>query len=310
MIHLDSLHDPAPLREGILTIGNYDGFHLGHRAILSRVLEEARLMNCPGIMMTFEPHPSRVLIPSKAPPLINTPQQKVEFAKDIGLQGLITLPFNRTLSIMEPEAFVSEILVHALAIRGLIVGQNFRFGHRKRGDLSLLASMGKSCGFFFEAIPPVVMENVPISSSRIRAALQEGRVEAAGKMLDRPFSMTGTVVRGVRRGRTMGIPTVNLEPENELWPGDGVYLSAVRVRGNGKFLPSVSNIGIRPTFEGSARLIETHILDYFGDLYGEYVELRFFKYLRGEKRFSDAEALKAQIHEDIVKARSYFEDFV
>jgi len=108
----------------------------------------------------------------------------------------------------------------------------------------------------------------------------------------------------------MGIPTVNLEPENELWPGDGVYLSAVRVRGNGKFLPSVSNIGIRPTFEGSARLIETHILDYFGDLYGEYVELRFFKYLRGEKRFSDAEALKAQIHEDIVKARSYFEDFV
>jgi len=295
-------------RGGVGTIGNFDGVHLGHRKILETVVSRAREAERGSFAITFEPHPMAVLRPDRAPRRIQTLRQKEETLEAIGIETLLVIPFTRDFSLTEPEDFVRELLGDRLGASELYLGAHFAFGRGKRGDLALLRRLGAECGFAVEAVEEVFYEGEPISSTRIRRALERGAAAEANAMLGREYELDGLVARGDRVGHRIGVPTINLEPENELTPADGVYVTEVEIRSVGRRLPSVTNIGRRPTlYEATATTIETFVLDFSDDVYGERVRLFFRDRLREERKFPSVEALKTQIQQDVVETRRYFE---
>lgn len=294
-------------RGAIGTVGNFDGVHLGQQRVLELVTSRARDMGLKSLVVTFEPHPLRTIDPARAPLLLSTPDRKAEMLENRGVDALIRVAFTPEFSRTPARRFVRELLHQKLGMTEIYVGDGFTFGHRREGDLSLLRAMGEDFGFRAFSVESLSHLGEAISSTRIRAALTIGDVAEAAEMLGRPYCLTGIVVRGAQRGRTLGWPTINLAPDNELIPIDGVYVGRVRLSGSDDWLPTVVNIGKRPTFDDEMmRVIEGHILDYDGDLYGTRVALGLLARLRGERAFEDVEELKDQIALDALAAREYF----
>lgn len=295
-------------RGGVGTIGNFDGVHLGHRRILETVVARARAIGRPSFAITFEPHPMAVLRPDHAPRRIQTLRQKEETIEAIGIDALLVIPFTRDFSLTEPEEFVRTLLRDRLGASEFFIGAHFAFGRGKRGDLALLSRLGAECGFAASAVDEVIQAGEPVSSTRIRRALERGAVVEANAMLGRDYELDGFVSRGDRLGHQIGVPTINLEPENELPPADGVYVTEIEIRSFGRRFESVSNIGRRPTlYEDYTTTIETYVLDFSADVYGEKVRLFFLDRLREERKFPSMMDLKAQIQRDIASTRAYFE---
>jgi riboflavin kinase/FMN adenylyltransferase len=286
-----------------VTIGNFDGVHRGHQALVAAAMERARAGGGIVVVLTFDPHPARVVSPDRAPAALSTPAQKEELLAGLGVDRLAVLPFDASVAGLGPEAFAREVLVGALGARHVVVGKSFRFGRRREGDAGGLAVLGERLGFEVHSIPPVVVEGEPISSSRVRDALARGEVRAARSLLGRPYFVDATVVRGDGRGRTIGVPTANLEPENEVLPAPGVYAARCLVPG-GRWSDAAVNLGYRPTFGPGPATLEAHLIDFEGDLYGARVRLEFHGRVRGEQRFDGAEALVARIRQDVAEARA------
>ena len=298
--------DPAPRwHNPVLALGNFDGLHRGHMKIVDRVRQRAGERGGTPAVMTFEPHPPRVLRPDKAPALLMTFDQKVEALRRSGMQGLAVVRFTRELSTWEPETFVRSVLVEWLHVVEVWVGANFLFGHQRAGNFSVLRSLGARYGFRAEKIDPVRYKDFVVSSTRVRRLVSEGRVDEAGALLGHHYFIEGTVVRGAGRGRGIGVPTANLATTNELVPPAGVYATMATV--DGSVLPAVTNVGMRPTFGDVDRpVIETHLLDVDRDLYDMPLRLSFVQRLRDERAFPDVDALRAQIDADRRSARRLF----
>lgn len=298
--------DPSPRwHSPVLALGNFDGLHRGHMKIIDRVRQRAGERAGTPAAMTFDPHPSRVLRPDKAPPLLMTREQKVEALARSGMQGVALVRFTHDLSQWDPEMFVRTVLVEWLHVAEVWVGANFLFGHQRSGTFSVLRSLGARYGFRAEKIDPVRYKDFVVSSTRVRRLVAEGRVDEAGALLGHHYFVDGAVVKGAGRGRELGVPTANLSTLNELVPPAGVYATLLTV--NDILLPSVTNIGMRPTFGDVEKpVIEAHVLDFDRDLYGSDVRLSFVQRLRDERPFPDVDALRAQIDADRRSARRLF----
>jgi len=300
--------DARPVRwpYPVLAIGNFDGLHRGHLKIVERIRRGATERGGTSVVMTFEPHPPRVLRPDKAPPLLMTSEQKRNALARAGVQGLAVVRFTEELSQWEPETFVRRVLVDWLRVAEVWVGADFLFGRNRSGNFTLLKTLGLQSGFRAEKIDPIRYKDFVVSSTRIRRLVSEGRVEEAGALLGRHFAIDGRVVEGARRGREIGFPTANLATENELLPPNGVYATFSAV--DGIVRPSVTNVGVRPTFDGPPTTsVETHVLGFSGDLYGQRLELAFVQRLRDERRFPDIDALREQIAADVRRAGRLFD---
>jgi riboflavin kinase / FMN adenylyltransferase len=307
---MDVIHfpdDPRPPRwsHPVLALGNFDGLHRGHQKILDRLRRVSAERGATSVVMTFDPHPPRVIRPDKAPPLLMTLAQKLEALAEAGVQGAAIVPFTLELSRWDPETFVQAILVEWLHVAEVWVGANFLFGHDRVGNFSLLRTLGARYGFKTEKIDPVRYKDFVVSSTRIRRLVAEGRVDEAGALLGHQYYVDGTVVRGDGRGRTLGFPTANLCTDNELLPPHGVYATTATM--DGVVHPSVTNIGVRPTVDRSGRTItETHIFDLDRELYGTILRVGFVQRLRDERAFDTVDALRDQIAADCVRARVLF----
>ena len=300
--------DPRPARwhQPVLALGNFDGMHRGHLKIIERVRRGAEERGSTAVAMTFDPHPSKIVRPDKAPPLLMTHQQKLDALARGGMHGVAIVRFTPELAQWDPETFVRTVLVEWLHVAEVWVGANFLFGHDRSGNFSLLRSLGARYGFRAEKIDPVRYKDFVVSSTRVRRLISEGRVDEAGALLGHHYSVDGSVVQGQKRGREIGFPTANLCPENELVPPAGVYATTVTLEGIA--YPSITNIGTRPTFEsGETNVIETHVLDFDKDLYGARLRLGFVQRLRDEKKFDGVDALKAQIEADRARAIDLFD---
>ena len=298
--------DAAPRwHNPVLALGNFDGLHRGHMKIIDRVRQRAGERGATPAAMTFDPHPPRVLRPDKAPALLMTNVQKIEALRRSGMQGLAFVRFTQELSLWAPETFVRTVLVEWLHVSEVWVGANFLFGHKRAGTFSVLRSLGARYGFRAEKIDPVRYKDFVVSSTRVRRLLSEGRVDEAGALLGHHYFIDGTVVRGAGRGRSIGVPTANLATDNDLVPPAGVYATLAIV--DGIVLPSVTNIGLRPTFgDVTAPVIEAHVLDEDRDLYDAQLRLSFVQRLRDERVFPDVDALRAQIDADRRSAQRLF----
>jgi riboflavin kinase/FMN adenylyltransferase len=283
-------------------VGNFDGVNRGHQALAALTVARAREAGGAAVVLTFDPHPARLVAPERAPGALTTLAQKQELLAALGVDCLAVLPFDAAVAALSPEAFAREVLAGSLGARHVVVGESFRFGHGRAGDARRLAALGAELGFSVGALAPVLEGGVPVSSSRVREELARGAVRAACEMLGRPYFVDARVVGGDGRGRTIGVPTANLDPENEVLPARGVYAGRCRVPGAGWRL-AVVNLGERPTFGGGRVTLEAHLLDFDGDLYGAGVRLEFHERLRDEERFSGPPALLARIREDVERAR-------
>jgi riboflavin kinase/FMN adenylyltransferase len=307
---MDVIHfpdDPRPSRwvHPVLALGNFDGLHRGHRKIPDRMRRVADERGATSVIMTFDPHPPRVVRPDKAPPLLMTKAQKLEAIAAAGVQGAAIVRFTPALSNWEPETFVRSVLVDWLRVAEVWVGANFLFGHDRTGNFSMLRLLGARYGFKAEKIDPVRYKDFVVSSTRVRRLVSEGRVDEAGALLGHHYFLDGTIVRGDARGRTIGFPTANLCTDNELLPPHGVYATTARI--DGIVHPSVTNIGTRPTVDTSGRtVIETHVFDFDRDLYGKTVRISFVQRLRDERAFASLDELRAQIEADCQRARVLF----
>lgn len=300
--------DPRPPRwhQPVLALGNFDGLHRGHVKIIERIRRVAGERGATSLVLTFDPHPPRIVRPDKAPPLLMTLEQKLEALDKAGIQGVAIVHFTPDVSQWEPERFVKTVLVDWLRVGEVWVGADFLFGRNRSGNFTLLRTLGAHYGFRAEKIDPVRYKDFVVSSTRIRRLVSEGRVDEAGALLGRHVFIDGTVVAGAGRGRELGVPTANLETVNELLPPHGVYATTVTI--DGTVRPGVTNIGLRPTFDDVARpVIEVHVLDFSDDLYGRSLRLGFVQRLRDERRFADVDALKAQIDADVRRARRLFD---
>ena len=293
-------------RGSVLAIGNFDGIHLGHQAILRAVTQRAAESGAVATALTFDPPPRKVLRPESAPQRLSTNAQRMEWFGVGGLEAAVVMPFTLELARLSPEDFVVEILLRDLQVQAVLVGENFRFGHRQAGDVKLLRELGMRHGFEVVVIPPVIYRGEIVSSTAIRKAITAGDVTHAARLLGRPFVLTGEVVIGTGTGRRFTFPTLNLSTEQELLPGRGVYVTRTLLKGETRSRRSVTNVGMRPTFNGAALTVETHLLDYFGEVEGKSIEVRFWKRLREERKFSSSEELRAQIARDIVNAGRFF----
>ena len=287
-----------------LSVGNFDGLHLGHQKILHSVLERARSRSFLAGAITFDPHPLRVLRPDRAPRMIQTLAQRLAGFERIGLEAALVLRFDRALSQVSAEDFIRHILVDCLHVADMLVGSNFRFGHGGAGDVALLAEFGKRDGFDVETIPPVEIHGQVVSSTAIRNAVETGNVAEAAALLGRAFSLTGEIRTGAGRGRTILFPTLNLVPEQELLPQLGVYATETLLHGHTH--ASVTNVGTRPTFDGRDVTVESHLFGFTDQVSSGRMELRFHERLRDEKKFSGPDELRAQIARDISAAQQYF----
>jgi riboflavin kinase/FMN adenylyltransferase len=308
---VDVIHfpdDTCPLRwtHPVLALGNFDGLHRGHRKILERLQRVAAERGATPVVMTFDPHPPRVVRPDKAPALLMTKAQKLEGLEQAGVQGAAIVRFTPELSQWDPETFVRTVLVEWLHVSEVWVGANFLFGRDRSGNFSLLRSLGARYGFKAEKIDPVRYKDFVVSSTRVRRLVSEARVDEASALLGHAYCIDGMVVHGDERGRTIGFPTANLCSDNELIPPHGVYATTVII--DGIVRPSITNIGTRPTVDSSGKTtIETHIFDFDRDLYGLNIRLAFVQRIRDERAFESLDALKAQIAADCTRARVLFD---
>ncbi len=292
-------------RPAVLTLGVFDGLHLGHQKIMQTVVERGRALNAVPTALTFDPHPRAVLHPGSAPPLLQTLDQRLAAFEFLGIGQTIVIPFSLEFARIEAEDFLREIVSDRLQAREVYLGRGFAFGKNRAGNIDLLRRISSELGFFADEVPEVRLRGARISSSRIREHLAAGRVNLARRMLGRPYGVEGRVIRGDRRGHTIGFPTANLHPQNRVIPRTGVYVTATLI--GDAWRRSITNVGVRPTFETDAEpTIETHIFDYDGDLYGDVLRVRFLHRLRDERKFGGIDELKAQIERDSSRALNYF----
>jgi riboflavin kinase / FMN adenylyltransferase len=287
----------------VVAIGNFDGLHRGHQAILRSVLERARAGRLPAVALTFFPHPPRVLRPEEAPPLLYTLEQRLAAFASFGIDATLVLQFNEQLSKLTAEEFARTYLVETLRAEAVFVGENFRFGHRQAGDVKLLGSLGEKWGFQACVVPPVTLEGEIVSSTAIRQAIRDGRMEEAEKLLGKPFSLEGEIRKGTGQGRKLVVPTLNLATEQELLPKNGVYATETVLQA--RRFPSATNIGVRPTFDGAGVTVESHLLGFLESVTSGRMEIRFFTRLRDEQKFASVEALKEQVLKDIERTKEF-----
>jgi riboflavin kinase/FMN adenylyltransferase len=288
----------------VVTIGNFDGLHCGHQAILRKVREIAQATRRASSVLTFYPHPARVLRPQSAPTLLMTLPQRLAAIEAMGLDAALVLRFDEELARVSAEDFARRFLVETMHAEAILVGDNFRFGHRQAGDVKMLAVLGKRWGFDVEIVRPVLVNGVAVSSTAIRTAIFEGRVEDAKQMLGRPYALEGKIQTGTGQGRKLVVPTLNLATEQEALPKRGVYATEALVEG--KTYLAATNVGVRPTFDGSNVTIESHLFDFNESLTNGKLEVRFWTRLRDERKFSGPEELRAQILKDIERAKEFF----
>jgi riboflavin kinase / FMN adenylyltransferase len=307
---VDVLHFPDDARPSwlvhpVLALGNFDGLHRGHLKIVERVRRGAAEHGGTPMAMTFDPHPSRIVRPDKAPPLLMTKAQRLEALDRAGIAAVAVVRFTTELSHWDPETFVRTVLVEWLRVSEVWVGANFLFGHDRSGNFSTLRTLGQRYGFRADKIDPVRYKEFVVSSTRIRRLVTEGRTDEAGALLGHPYFVDGTVVQGKRRGRELGFPTANLRTDNELLPPNGVYATTATI--DGIVHPSLTNVGVRPTFGDTATpIIEAYVLGFDGDLYGRPVRLGFVQRLRDERKFEDVDALRSQMEADRRRAERLF----
>jgi riboflavin kinase/FMN adenylyltransferase len=292
---------PPEARPAVVALGAFDGIHLAHRAILDAAVARARSASLLAVACTFDPHPAEVLQPGKAPAPISTLAERLELLAQTGVDATVVLDFTAALAAMEPEAFVENVLLDRLRAREVVVGYNHTFGRGARGDARLLQGLADRLAFRAHVVPPLMLDGVPVSSSEIRAALRMGNVDLASRYLGRPYAIAGQVVQGAGRGRDLGFPTANVNPDRVVLAAPGVY--ACRVLVGARSHAAVVNIGVRPTFGEAVPVIEAHLLDFSGSLYGRQVRVEFVTRLRDEQKFPGADALREQIARDIAAAR-------
>ncbi len=294
------------LRPTVLTLGVFDGLHLGHQLIMRTVVERARELRVVPTVITFDPHPRAVLHPESSPPFLQTLDQKVEGFGVLGIEQTIVVRFTREFSQIRAADFLKDIVKDRLHAQEVYLGRGFAFGHNREGNIELLKQVGNELGFLAGEVPEVRVRNERVSSSKVRHLLAQGRVNLARRMLGRPYGVEGRVERGEERGHVLGFPTANLHPQNRVIPTNGVYVTGTLV--DGKWRRSVTNVGTRPTFETDTEpSVETFVLNWSGDLYGDVVRVRFLHRLRDERKFGSLEELKGQIEKDVRRAESYFE---
>ena len=298
-----SLADADVSHPSVVSIGNFDGLHLGHRAILKTVVERARALGVQSVAMTFSPHPIQFLAPDRAPRLISTLEQKIAMMKETGIDVLFIAQFDQTFSRQSPEHFVREFLVDGLRARSVCVGGNFNFGYRQRGTIQTLREF--AAHFEVIEIPPVRVRGTVVSSSRVRELVEAGEVSGACRLLGRWIQIEGKIVSGAGRGRTMQVPTLNLEPQNELIPKVGVYVTRISLD-SGPFMNAVTNVGFRPTFDETRLTVEAFVLDQQVAGNADRARLEFIYRLRDEKKFASADELRSQIGLDVKRAQKFF----
>jgi riboflavin kinase / FMN adenylyltransferase len=298
---------PANFGPSALTIGNFDGVHYGHRRILRRLVQLARSRGWKPSVLTFDPHPTRVVAPDRAPRLMTTVERRTELMREEGIEQALILPFTTELAKLSPEQFVHDILVDRLGARAVLVGDNFRFGHRHAGNVALLAELGRRLGFETEVVPAVACRGRIVSSSGIRGLVESGQVAAAGRLLLRPYAIEGDVVSGRGVGSKQTVPTLNLATGAELIPARGVYVTCTRDLDADRRWNSITNIGYRPTFGASDELtIETFLLEPLTGETPHRIRVEFLRRVREERKFDSPDALRAQILKDVGAAQRYF----
>ena len=288
----------------VLTVGNFDGIHLGHQKILRLVVAQAPDAAQRSAVVTFDPHPFRLLRPEQAPRMIQTLDQRLQGFETMGLDAALVLRFDREFSMLSAEQFIQGILLDCLRVGTIMVGENFCFGHRGAGNVLLLEDFGKRYGFNVKTIPPFEFSGRTVSSTTIRNAVANGQVAEAAALLGRPFALTGNIHRGAGRGRTILFPTLNLVPEQELLPKLGVYATESAIAG--EIYSSVTNVGTRPTFDGQGITVESHLFGFADEITQGRMEVRFHSRIRDEQKFAAPEELRVQIERDIDTARGYF----
>ena len=293
-------------RPTVLTLGVFDGLHLGHQLIMRTVVERARALGAVPTAITFDPHPRAVLHPQSSPPLLQTLDQKVEGFGVLGIEQTIVVRFTEEFSKIPADDFLRDVVMDRLHAREVYLGRGFAFGHNREGNIELLRQVSKELGFVAGEVPEVGLRGQRVSSSKVRELLAQGKVNLARRMLGRPYGVEGRVERGNERGHTLGFPTANLRPQNRVIPANGVYVTGTLI--DGQWRRSVTNVGTRPTFEtGSEPSVETYVINWDGDLYGDVIRVRFLYRLRDEKKFGSLESLKTQIAKDVGRAQNYFE---
>jgi riboflavin kinase/FMN adenylyltransferase len=294
---------PEDFGQSVVTIGNFDGVHAGHREILRRVVAIARDRGLVPVVLSFDPHPARVLAPERAPKLITTVGQRLDRMQSEGMEAALLLPFSLELARQSPEEFARTVLAETLRARVVIVGDDFRFGHKQAGDLATLRTLGERFGYEVESAGAILRRGERISSTAIRKLVEAGRVSRACRMLGAPFALEGPVVQGHGIGSRQTVPTLNLAPENDLLPKTGVYVTRTRDLDSGREWQSVTNVGYRPTFDGRDLTCETFLLDPFDGSTPQRIEVSFLYFIRDEKKFDSPELLRAQILKDVAFAQ-------
>ena len=292
-------------RPTVLTLGVFDGLHIGHQLIMKTVVERAHAIGAVPTVITFDPHPRAVLHPESAPPLLQTFDQKVEGFGVLGVEQTIVVRFTKEFSEISAREFLHDVVKERLHAQEVYLGKGFAFGHDREGNIDLLTSVGKELGFVAGEVPEVSLRNRRVSSSKIRELLTRGQINLARRMLGRPYGVEGRVEHGAERGHQLGFPTANLHPRNRVIPRKGVYVTGTLIEG--QWRRSVTNVGVRPTFGAASEpSVETFVMDWSGDLYGDVVRVRFLHRLRDEQKFSSLDELTRQINRDVARAHSYF----
>ena len=307
LVFTDPLRQTDLPRGCVATIGNFDGMHIGHQQIVRGVVEQARTSGRPSAVITFHPHPLSIVAPDRVPRQILTLAQKEELLRDMGVDAFLVVPFSHEFSRWTAGRFIDEFLVAALAVKEVRIGRDFCFGAGREGNLEVLAAAGKRAGFDVLGLDDVKIRGIRVSSSIVRDAIARGAMHIVNLSLDRTYFIDGRVATGRKLGRKIGFPTVNMDPHNELFPGGGVYVTTSRFESFDRSFASVTNIGVRPTlYENYATTIESHILDFDSNVYGDTVRLYFHGLLRREQQFRSALELTNQIRQDIERSRRYF----
>ena len=304
MIRLDHRNPmPDAMRGAIVALGNFDGFHLGHQAVVAQAVDWARAEGRPAIIATFDPHPVRHFAPHVPPFRLTTLDQRAELFAAAGAQAMLVFHFDGALAGMTADSFVRDLLGGHIGAGGVVTGEDFTFGQKRGGNVALLRDVGATCGMGARAVGPVKLDEQVVSSSRIRDALKAGECELAATLLTRPFAIRGTVIHGDKRGRTVGYPTANIDMGMYLRPRYGIYAVSGRVMATGQVLKGAANLGIRPSFDPPKELLEPFFFDFAGDLYGQEIEVELRHFLRPEAKFDSLDALVAQMERDCAEAR-------
>ena len=293
---------PERLRGGIIALGNFDGFHLGHQAVVGRAVERARAEGRPALVGTFDPHPIRHFVPDSAPFRLTTLDQRQRLFADAGADAMVVFHFDTALAALTADAFIEQLLIDSIGIAGAVTGEDFTFGKGRSGSVAVLRAAGATRGFSVDTVAPVTLDDAPVSSSRIRTLLQQGDPRGAARLLTRPFAIEGIVQHGDKLGRTIGYPTANLDMGHYVRPTYGIY--AVRGRlADGRIVDGAANLGIRPSFDPPKELLEPFFFDFSSDLYGQAIEVALIDYLRPEAKFDTLDALTTQMDADCARAR-------